>query len=50
MDLLEVAQEEFLRGFYHRMGVRTYDEHANSSEMFNIKKMLLMRSMFNVTK
>lgn len=49
-DLLEIAQEEFLRGFYHRMGVRTYDEHANSPEMFNIKKMLLMRSMLNVTK
>jgi hypothetical protein len=44
-DPLEIAQEEFLRGFYNRMGVRTYEEYANTPEISKFKNILLTRSM-----
>jgi hypothetical protein len=44
--LLEIAEEEFIKGFYFQMGVRSYEEYANTPGMSDIKKLLLMRSMF----
>jgi hypothetical protein len=49
-NIIDIAQEEFIKGFYFRMGVQTYDENAAKPETTQIKNMLLTRTMQKLMK
>jgi len=49
-DPFDIAQEEFMKGYYWRMGQHAYDENDNKSEMSDMRKILFMRIMKNFGK
>jgi hypothetical protein len=42
---IEIAEEEFIRGFYHRMGELAYEENQKSQEAVTLKQMLILRTI-----
>ena len=45
-----LAQEEFTRGFYRRMGQQVFDDYAKTEQMSALKKIFFMRTSSNVFK